>query len=145
MAGHGRAPKLPGERRNATPPGRGEWSAAPSVGWQHGAVPEPPRGVHADTVRAWRTWFGAWFAAHWTPADVPGLRIVAQLHSEVCNGGSTRAPELRLWLDGYGITPKGQADRRWVQPKPEDAAPAASTLPEGPYASLRVLAQGQDR
>jgi hypothetical protein len=107
------------EKRRARP-----WRAAAGIGWQHGATPVPPPGLEPMSLDAWETWFGAWFAAHWTPADVPALRILVELHDAVERGELTRAGELRLWMDTYGITPKGQQDRRWTRP---DASAAAAT------------------
>jgi hypothetical protein len=60
---------------------------------------------------------GSWFAAHWTPDDLPGLQVVIRLYDEVAKGQMHRATELRVQMDTYGITPKGQQDRRWKQPE----------------------------
>jgi hypothetical protein len=66
----------------------------------------------------------AWFAAHWTPDLLPGLRQVVRLYDQVERGEFQRAGELRLQMDTYGLTPKGQQDRRWtppcMQPKADD-------------------------
>ena len=48
-----------------------------------------------------------------------------------------RATEFRLGMDTFGISPKGQQDRRWLPPKAEDEAPAKS--PSGRYAHLKVV------
>ncbi len=102
-------------------PARGDWLSRPETGW-HGRVPPPPDGLLPASTLAWRTWFGAWFAAHWTEADVPALRLVIRLYDRVERGEYARASELRLWLDTYGIMPKGQQDRRWQRPLPEGTA-----------------------
>jgi hypothetical protein len=60
---------------------------------------------------------GAWFAVHWTPSDLPGLYLVIGLYDQVQRGEFQRATELRLHMDNYGITPKGQQDRRWKAPE----------------------------
>ena len=125
------APKPPGQRRRRNKPTRGEWKAPPGIGWQHGPFPEPPSGVLRATRDAWRTWMTSWVAAFWEPGNLPQLRVVALLYDAVERGKYARAPELRMWLDGAGITQKGQQDRRWLPPT-EDDAPAArtsSTLP----------------
>lgn len=119
MAGRGPAAKE-SRHRNKTPE-RGEWTAAPGVGWQHGDRPAAPDGLLEASRVAWSTWMAAWFAAHWTPADLPALRQLVRIYDQVERGEFTRAPELRLQMDTYGITPKGQQDRRWKQP----VAPAA--------------------
>jgi hypothetical protein len=70
-------------------------------------------------VAAWNAWFGAWWAAHWGPWDVPGLRAVVQLYDALERGDFARASEYRMWADTYGITPKGRQDRRWLPPVAE--------------------------
>lgn len=120
MAGRGRAPKVQRMNKHDSPT-RGEWKAAPSSGWQHGEIPEPPDGLKAETRDAWTAWMGAWFAAHWSPEDLPGLRQVIRIYDQVERGEFQRANELRLQMDTYGITPKGQQDRRWAKPEAKDA------------------------
>lgn len=81
----------------------------------------------------------AWFASHWTPDDLPGLRTVIRLYDQLERGEYPRVSELRLHMDGYGITPKGQQDRRWSPPKPEEK-PAAEAQPGADlYAHLRAV------
>lgn len=127
MAGRGFAPKA--TRHRAGTPERGEWVAASAVGWQHGTVPSAPKGLMPASAEAWRTWMGAWFAAHWTPDDVPGLRQVIRLYDQLERGEFQRASELRLQMDTYGITPKGQQDRRWKRPEDGPAAPVVQIKP----------------
>lgn len=79
----------------------------------------------------------AWFASHWTPHDLPGLETTILLYDQVRRGEFQRATELRQMMDNYGITPKGQQDRRWAPPKPADTPkddPQAD-----PYGHLRVV------
>jgi hypothetical protein len=123
MAGRGRAPKAVAQRRNHHAPQRGEWAPAAGVGWQHGEPPTPPDGLLKASRDAWVTWMGAWFAAHWSPDDLPGLRTLIRIYDQVERGEFQRANELRLQMDTYGITPKGQQDRRWAKPT-EDEKPA---------------------
>lgn len=131
MAGHGFTPKPRDARRNKNDiPIRGEWEEAADVGWQYGDTPEPPDGLKDASVSAWETWFAAWFAAHWTPDDLPALRQLIRLYDQVERDEFQRAAELRLQMDTYGITPKGQQDRRWMKPK---VAPAPKR------ADLRVV------
>ena len=124
MAGRGKVPKE--QRARANVPERGEWKAAPGEGWQHWAVPPAPKGLMPASRTAWRTWMGCWFAAHWGPEDLPGLRQVIRLYDQVERGEFVRAPELRLQMDTYGITPKGQQDRRWKRPEEPGTASARS-------------------
>lgn len=141
MAGRGPNPKETRRRRNK--PVRGEWQPTESIGWQHGKRPAPPDGLKDASRWAWDSWFAAWFASHWTPDDLPGLRVVIRLYDEVERGEFTRATELRQMLDNYGITPKGQQDRHWMRPKAEEertSQPQPQAGPD-PYAHLRVVGE----
>jgi len=96
------------------------------------------------SVDAWNTWLKAWWAAHWSPDDLPALRQLIRLYDQFERGEFQRAGELRMGMDNYGISPKGQQDRRWIRPEPEEAAP--SSPPRGKrraaadqYAHLRVV------
>jgi hypothetical protein len=124
MAGRGPAPKAERRRRNA--PVRGDFRSTTENGWQHGEIPSPPDGLMPASVEAWNVWLKAWFAAHWTPDDLPALRQLIRLYDQVERGEFQRAAELRLQMDTYGITPKGQQDRRWSPPKAEEAPPSPS-------------------
>jgi len=143
MGGRGPAPKPATSRRTRHKPTRGEWQAMPGIGWQHGAMPKPPDGLLAASRVAWTTWMQAWFAAHWTPSDLPGLRKVIQLYDATERGELHRSAELRMSMDNYGITPKGQQDRRWSPPKPEEQ-PVGDQHPEtaadaDPYRHLKAV------
>jgi hypothetical protein len=134
MAGRGAAPKPQAQRRNHHDPGRGEWRNAPGVGWQHGDQPAPPDGLRAESLEAWSVWMGAWYAAFWSAEDLPALRAMVLLYDQVMRGEYQRHAELRLNLDTWGVTPKGQQDRRWAPPleaepvKPQRAARERSRL-----------------
>lgn len=96
---------------------------------------------------AWRVWFGAWFAAHWSPEDVPALRHLVGLYDQVERGKFERHNELRLAMDTYGITPKGQQDRRWTKsadPVPTPVPSKAATKKQAGRddRALRVLTGG---
>jgi hypothetical protein len=93
---------------------------------------------------AWSTWFRAWWAAHWTPDDLPALRQLIRLYDQVERGEFQRAAELRLSMDTYGITPKGQQDRRWTRPEKPEGKPSQprqqrASVADNPYAHLRVV------
>lgn len=138
MAGRGRAPKA--NRRNASDkPIRGEWRPTEATGWQHGDPPTAPDGLMPASVTAWQTWMSAWFAAHWTPDDIPALRQLIRLYDQVERGEFQRAGELRLQMDTYGITPKGQQDRRWVRPETEVPSSQPQPVSASPYAHLKVV------
>lgn len=163
MAGRGAAPKDPDKRVGKHVPQRGEWQATAGRGWQHGPVPDPPPALRDDTLDAWQTWMESWFASHWTVHDLPGLRIVAQLY-DLCQSyyedpyvekkvrgkdetvfvlKPNPATELRQMMDNYGITPKGQQDRRWVAPNEDKAervvVGSSDHALAGPYAALKVV------
>src|SRR3990167_7664509 len=120
MSGHGFPPKPNRRRRNR--PIRGDYQTADATGWQHGEIPPAPEGLMPASVVAWDTWMRAWWAAHWTPDDLPALRQLIRLYDQVERGEFQRAGEVRLSMDNYGITPKGQQDRRWVRPKEEESS-----------------------
>jgi len=88
----------------------------------------------------------AWFAAHWAPADLPGLQLVIAQFDAVKRAPITKANDVtalvRL-MDTYGITPAGQQSRRWTAPKPEDT-PVDDKRPveassKDPYRHLRAV------
>ena len=121
MAGRGPAPKE--DKVNRVAPTRGDVRQAAAPCWV-GDVPEPPEGLMQASADAWAVWFGSWFAAFWTASDVPGIRQMIRLYDQVERGEFGRAGELRLQMDTYGVTPKGQQDRRW-KPPPESVIPVA--------------------
>jgi hypothetical protein len=136
MAGRGPAPKPPEERRRRNKNAY-EWTPAVGVGWQHGDLPKPPDGLLKASREAWETWMTAWFAANWSPSDLPGLSHVIRLYDQVQRGEFQRSGELRMSMDTYGITPKGQQDRRW---KPPVAAPESENgKSESRYGHLRSV------
>ena len=140
MAGRGRTPKPIDQRRTAHKPQRGEWQSVAGEGWQHGDIPSAPEGLMPASVVAWDTWMRAWWAAHWAPDDLPALRQLIRLYDQVERGEFQRAGEVRLSMDNYGITPKGQQDRRWVRPKEEESSqPKRQRASGDPYAHLRVV------
>jgi hypothetical protein len=141
MAGTGAPPKQNRQNKYETPV-RGEWTPAPGSGWQHGEIPKPPPRLTAAGKDAWATWMAAWFAAHWTPEDLPILRQIVKLYdkAERDEASAAELTQFRQLLDSYGITPKGQQDRRWQPPKVE---PNATTVePDGKlYGHLRAVGE----
>ena len=116
-------------------PTRGEWQASAGVGWQHGPIPKPPTNLTTVARATWLVWFRAWYAAHWTPDNLPQLRKCIQLYDAHERGESKAITELRQWMDGLGITPYGQQKLRWLKPEPKaDADKPPSKLPR-----LRVI------
>ena len=137
MAGRGRAPKDPVARRRRNVPTRGEWQSSPGISWRDGALPQPPDGLTTASEAAWRVWMTSWIAANWTPADLPGLRLLIRLYDRIERGEFQRASELRLWMDTYGLTPKGRQDRRWSPPHETDFAGSREPKVDR-YAHLRL-------
>lgn len=90
-----------------------------------------------SSLDAWSTWFGAWFASFWTPADLPGLRQMVRLYDQVERGEFQRAGELRLRMDTYGVTPKGQQDRRWKPPATGEGGAQSPKAAGAKYSHLR--------
>src|SRR5438093_998497 len=53
--------------------------------------------------------------------------------------GFSRAVELRLGMDTFGLKPKGRQDRRWLPPREDKRAAASTARAVDPYAHLRVV------
>ena len=134
MAGRGPQPKA--ERVRRVEPVRGEAVVAVAQCWSHGEIPPAPDGLMPASLEAWTIWFGSWFASFWSPADLPGIRQMIRLYDQVERGEFQRASELRLTMDTYGVTPKGQQDRRWKQAA---TAEASGTQGSGHYSHLRAI------
>lgn len=117
MAGRGPAPKDPALRRNTAAPQRGEWVTIPAS--HDGPVPKLPtrrRGEGAwtaGTQRAWRGWWQDGASLHWTSADHESVVMLARLVQAVEEGELKHAAEVRIRMDGLGLTPKGKRDLRF--------------------------------
>lgn len=109
MAGTGPAPKDPAERRNKTPPKRGEWVDLPPL--EKEILPVLPPGEWEDGTRAlWAAWREDPVTAEYTPADIAYALETIKLHNADATG---KAAEIRLRMDALGLTPKGKRDLRW--------------------------------
>jgi hypothetical protein len=129
MAGRGKRPNPDqSQRHNPREKLIHEWQPTEGSGWQHGEIPKPPPGLLKASRDTWAVWMQAWFAAHWRPEDLPGLQHVIRLYDQVQRGGFQRSAELRLSMDTYGITPKGQQDRRWKPPSSEQVPELAPVV-----------------
>jgi hypothetical protein len=145
MAGVGRAPKDPGDRVGHEAPIRGDWKAVPGVGWQHGEVPPCPVRTKA-AQETWASWFSQWYAAHWTPADLPNLRLCIKAWARA-DGPEPRGTDVSGYVrlaDDLGITRKGQQDRRWKPPEAprtgsQASSPARASRATSPAAHLSVV------
>jgi hypothetical protein len=131
---------LPKEtRRRRNKPASGEWKTAKALGWQFGAVPEPPDGLLMVSKTTWTRWFTGWWAAFWVPEDLSGLETVIMLFDATRRGELQRSAELRMSMDAWGLTPHGRQMLHWQPPKKEEAAPTAEAPQSGLYSHLRVV------
>ena len=111
MAGMGPAPAE--SRRRSNTPARGEWVDLPPL--QAPVLPElPPRGDGEEwsqrAVSAWAAWRSDPVTAQWSPSDVSYALDAILLYDGMT---ASNANEVRLRMDGLGLTPKGKRDLRW--------------------------------
>jgi hypothetical protein len=139
MPGRGAAPKPAEERRRRNAPARGEPASTAAVGWRFGPVPAPPSGLLKVSRETWTIWMTSWVAAHWELLDLPGLFLVIKLFDQVQRGAYQRSAELRIQMDTYGLTPKGQQDRRWKAPELEAPERAPGAGGNSRYGHLRAV------
>lgn len=127
MAGTGPAPKPGAERRRRNEPARGEWVDLSHIFKPAIATKPPARGRghgpwHPRTLAAWKAWRADPVGQVWTPADLGAVVDLAYLHHEWVRGEVRLAAEIRLRMDGLGLTAKGKRDLRLrVQPPAEVA------------------------
>jgi hypothetical protein len=125
MAGRGPVPKDPAARRNRTPSARGEWVDLPPL--ERPVLPELAPSASARgrrwsprTVAAWNAWRQDPATGQFGPAEIAAaveLAYVMEAHVR----GEEKAAEVRLRMDGLGLTPKGKRDLRWrVAEKPAE-------------------------
>jgi len=91
--------------------------------------PRCPAGLTADGQRAWKVWLGSWWAAFYTPDDLPGLELAVKIYDGVCAGHIDIGKAVPI-LDRYGITPKGRQDLRWAERPSAKPAPAVEPSDE---------------
>lgn len=133
--GHGPAPvENRAQVRTRHAPQRGEWVDLPQRNPKRSpAMPPVPRGGwSAGTKFAWKHWWEDPASLQWSPADREAVRALAYLHHDVERGKSALAGEVRLRMDGLGLTQKGKRDLRWrivsdeVGERRQESAPAAA-------------------
>jgi hypothetical protein len=118
VAGRGPAPKLPGQRRRHGAPARGEWvDLAPLT---QPVLGPPDRDWPENGRRAWRAWRRDSVTTQWTPADVHYAKELARRFDVL------KPNEVRLRMDGLGLTPIG---RRNLRLRSAADVPAASEQP----------------
>lgn len=139
MAGMGPAPKPAHLRRRRNAPAHGNGTVIPRL--RKGPVPKMPRHYvvdgnelvfSPDARDAWKRWWRDGVATTWAEADWPALTRAIRLYDE-WTGGSTRRgldSELRLTLEGLGLSPKGrlQLRLRYAEPGEESAPKSPGTV-----------------
>ena len=111
MAGVGPAPAA--TRRRSNEPARGEW--VDLLPLEEPVLPDLPERSDGEpwserTKATWVAWRSDPVTAQWSPADVSYALDTILLY-EVMTPSS--ASEVRLRMDGLGLTPKGKRDLRW--------------------------------
>ena len=134
MAGQGAPPKDPAQRRRRNEPARGEWKDLAPFGRREARVlpiigkigkappdPETGRGVWSPrTKKAWNNWRDDPATREYGPAEIQAAIDAIFLYEELVRGNVKLAAELRLRLDGLGLTAKGKRDLRWRLATDED-------------------------
>lgn len=108
MAGHGRAPKPKGQRRNGHAPQRGEWVDLEPL--EKPVLPAAKRGWAPHVKALWEAWRSDPVTSQYGPADLAAVGELARLFDDL------QPNEQRLRMDGLGLTPKGKRDLRWRTP-----------------------------
>lgn len=72
----------------------------------------------ARTKAAWSRWRDDPATRQFGPAEIQGAIDALFLYEEMVCGSTKLAPEVRLRLDGLGLTAKGKRDLRWKVPAP---------------------------
>lgn len=130
MAGRGPAPKPPEQRRNRSAPQRGEWVDLPAVSTPVLPALEESWDWHPRTAALWNAWREDPATTQFGPAEVAAAVELAWLVDEFATGNvrdpegdekqaareRITAAELRLRMDGLGLTAKGKRDLRWRAP-----------------------------
>ena len=117
MAGQGPPPKDPATRRRRNEPTRGEWIEIAEP--EKPILPTLPRrlkaqgGWSAQTRSAWNAWRRDPATTQFGPAEIQQALDTAYLYEQFARGDFKAAPEIRIRLDGLGLTAKGKRDLRW--------------------------------
>jgi len=125
MAGVGRAPKLPGQRRRYNQPERGEWVELETLekpilppynaSWKvwvesrdkFGNPIKVRRGVGRSMWNAWRS---SPVTSQYGPEDIAAICYLAEAFHSLTD------PSRLTLMDRLGLTPKGKRDLRWRTP-----------------------------
>jgi hypothetical protein len=134
MAGQGRAPKPPEQRRNHHAPRAGEWVDMPPL--TEPVLPPLPSGSwSARTEAAWAAWAADTATGMYGSADIQLAIDLAYIYEAwVLEPTAALAGEIRQRQDSLGLSPKGRQDRRWRLAATE----TESTAPSSPPAPRRT-------
>ena len=139
MAGRGPAPKPKDQRRNRSEPLRGEWVDLPQPPEGERLLPrleelDPGEPWHPRVERMWESWNRDPAATQFGEAEVAAVIELVYLAQEFVTAGHgdrkyerVSPSELRLRMDGLGLTAKGKRDLRW-----RTTAEQATLEPERP-------------
>ena len=113
----GPAPKHPLARRRRNAPAGGEWVDPPPLD-KPVLQALPPRSGEGDWSKwardVWESWRQDAATAQWTSADVHyALDTLTLIDACACKPRTAFAAEIRLRMDGLGLTPKGRRNLRW--------------------------------
>jgi hypothetical protein len=141
MAGQGPPPKGEEQRRRRNVPERGEWAELAPL--EEPVLPPADPSWGGRTVALWNAWREDPASGMFGPAEVAAAVELGWLTDEFASGGDpdrkvqrVTAAELRLRMDGLGLSAKGKRDLRWRVSKAE---PAAATAPLAEVRELRAL------
>lgn len=114
----GPPPKDPANRRRRNVPERGEWVNLPPLddSFKVPAISKRGKGHgtwSGRTKRAWHAWWNDPAVQMWSEAERDTVIDLAYIHEEWVRGDNRLISEVRLRMDGLGLTPKGKKDLRW--------------------------------
>lgn len=75
--------------------------------------PLPPGEWCARAVAGWSAWWSDPAATQWSESQHDEVVVLLELAQEFWTGNRVRANEMRLRMDGLGLTLKGKRDLRW--------------------------------
>ena len=129
----GTPPKPAHQRRNRNPLRGGDWVLLPEG--RKGPAPScAGYGLSRATQAWWRAIWRSPMATQWNESHVPALLELAILRDQLMAGETKVAAEVRIRSDGFGLTPAGLQQRRWmITEKDQERAgfkkPGASVIP----------------
>lgn len=110
-------------RRRRNEPARGEWVDLPPI--DKPFLPELPDGDWGEQTRVtWELWRKDPATSQYTPGEVAYALDTIRLYDQMT---PSSANEIRLRMDGLGLTPKGKKDLRYRVV--DDAGSSAVALP----------------